>query len=365
MTGAGVWQVACVTLGRHEESEIQGQQRCEAIWTDGKEVIRVLSVPVRARATERETSTLFLRACAAALTGTVQMFAVLACLILIVCVQDGHAQEVLQSSGSHVPQPSAAPAEEGQRFTAAPNPVSSSEPGANGPIPVTTKSAGVQTSPLIVMGFMGGRIRADNTVHREATFATQLQRDYPGEIHAEVFANRDGRRAYQEVLRLLDTNHDGVLSSTEKRRARVVIYGHSWGASETVSLARRLGHDGIPVLLTVQVDSVAKKGEQDEYIPANVIQAANFYQLTGLLHGRRTIRAVDPAKTQIVGNFQLEYRDHHVQCRQFPWYARAFMRPHIEIENDPRVWNRIETMIQAKLSYTNITDATALASRAQ
>lgn len=333
--------------------------------TDCKEVMRVLSTRVRALATERETSTFFLRACTAALTVIVQMFAVLACMTLSPCLQGGHAQEVLQSSGSHVPQPSAAPAEGGQRFTAAPNPVSSSKPGANSPIPVTTNSDDVQVSPLIVIGFMGGRIKANNTVHREATFAAQLQRDYPGEIHAEVFANRDGQHAYQEVLRLLEANHDGVLSATQKRRARIVIYGHSWGASEAVSLARRLGRDGIPVLLTVQVDSVAKKGEQDEYIPANVIQAANFYQLTGLLHGRRTIRAVDPAKTQIVGNFQLEYRDHHVQCRQYPWYARAFMRPHIEIENDPRVWNQIKTMIQAKLPDTHITDATALASRAQ
>lgn len=279
----------------------------------------MLSTRVRALTTARGTSSLCLRLCAAALIVTAQMFAVVGCVILSFCVQNGYAQEALQSS----------------------------------------------RSPLIVIGFMGGRIRADNTVHREASFAAQLQRDYPGEVRAEVFANRDGRRAYQEVLRLLDANHDGVLSSTEKRRARIVIYGHSWGASETVSLARRLGRDGIPVLLTAQVDSVAKKGEQDEYIPANVIQAANFYQVTGLLHGRRTIHAVDPAKTKIVGSFQLEYRDHHVQCRQFPWYARAFMRPHIEIENDPRVWNRIETMIQAELPNANITDTMALASRAQ
>jgi hypothetical protein len=332
-----------------------------------KEVMKALSARITALATDKGTSSLSLCLRCSALTLTVQMFAVLACVILSSWVQDGHAQEALQSSGSQVPHSSAiaAPFEEAQQFTAAPNSVSSSEPSVGSPIPAAAKNTGRQASPLIVIGFMGGRIRADNTVHREATFAAQLQRDYPGEIHAEVFANRDGRNAYQEVLRLLDANHDGVLSPMEKRHARIVIYGHSWGASETVSLARRLGRDGIPVLLTVQVDSVAKKGEQDEYIPANVIQAANFYQLTGLLHGRRTIRAVDPAKTKIVGNFQLEYRDHHVQCRQYPWYARAFMRPHIEIENDPRVWTRIETMIQAKLPDTKITNATALASRAQ
>ena len=45
---------------------------------------------------------------------------------------------------------------------------------------------------------------------------------------------------------------------------------------ETVTLARALGKEGIPVLLTVQVDSVAKSGEDDGLIPANVAQADQF-----------------------------------------------------------------------------------------
>jgi hypothetical protein len=45
----------------------------------------------------------------------------------------------------------------------------------------------------------------------------------------------------------------------------------------------------VPVLLTIQVDSVSKPGKQARFIPANVAQAINFYQLNGLLHGRRQI----------------------------------------------------------------------------
>ena len=55
---------------------------------------------------------------------------------------------------------------------------------------------------------------------------------------------------------------------------RIVIFGMSWGASEAVTLARQLEADDIPVLLTVQVDSIAKIGEDDELIPANVSEAA-------------------------------------------------------------------------------------------
>jgi hypothetical protein len=151
------------------------------------------------------------------------------------------------------------------------------------------------------------------------------------------------------VLRLLDKDKDGCLNATEKSAARIVIYGHSWGASETITLAQRLNKLDIPVLLTIQVDSVQKLNEDDGRIPPNVRQAINFYQSDGLLRGRRRIQAVDPKQTTILGNFESAYKENPVSCAGYPWYARAFMKPHIEIENDPAVWNRIEALIQSKL----------------
>jgi surfactin synthase thioesterase subunit len=44
----------------------------------------------------------------------------------------------------------------------------------------------------------------------------------------------------------LDTHHDGILTPEEKRNARIIIYGHSWGGSEAITLARELEKDGIP-----------------------------------------------------------------------------------------------------------------------
>ena len=72
-------------------------------------------------------------------------------------------------------------------------------------------------------------------------------------------------------------------------RARVVLYGHSWGATEVVAIA------------------------------------------------------------QILGNLQFEYKKGQVNCDGFPWYARLFMKPHIEIESDPRVWDRVESLIRSEL----------------
>jgi len=201
----------------------------------------------------------------------------------------------------------------------------------------------------IIIGFVGGFVKQTNSVHSEVQLATRLQTDYGSGIRVRMFENRHGRQALQEILRLLDSNHDGVLSAQEKLDARISIYGHSWGASETVTLARVLGGEGIPVSLIVLVDSVRKPGENNRTIPANVAEAVNFYQTSGLLHGSAEIRAADASRTEILGNFQVDYRTNKIDCEGYRWYARMFMKPHIEIESDPSVWGRVESLIRSKL----------------
>jgi len=208
----------------------------------------------------------------------------------------------------------------------------------------------VALNQLIVIGFLGGHVSANNLVHQEAALIQKLQHGHPLSIHAAAFANRDGDAALQTILRLLDEDHDGHLSEKEKQAARIIIFGHSWGASETVTLADRLNKLGIPVLLTIQVDSVQKQRQNDALIPPNVHEAINFYQSEGLLRGRVAIEAKDPSQTTVLGNYQLSYRANPVPLDGFPWYARTFMKQHIEIENDPAVWNRIEALILTKLS---------------
>ncbi len=111
---------------------------------------------------------------------------------------------------------------------------------------------------VIVIGFVGGFVRQNNTAHEEVQLATHLRKDYPSGMDAEIFENHSGQQAHQEILRLLDTDGSGTLSADERLKARIVLYGHSWGASEAVTMARALEKDGIPVLLTIQVDSVSK-----------------------------------------------------------------------------------------------------------
>jgi len=130
----------------------------------------------------------------------------------------------------------------------------------------------------MVIGFVGGFVRHDNMVHSGVQLAQHLRRDYPSDICVEVFENRRRERAHQEILRLLDTNRDGRLSVEEKHSARIILYGMSWGGAETVMLAQELEKDGIPVLLTVQVDSISKIRQNDAVIPSNVAEAINFQE---------------------------------------------------------------------------------------
>jgi len=217
------------------------------------------------------------------------------------------------------------------------------------PPPVAPRAESLAVSPVIVIGFVGGFVKHDNVVHSEVQLAAHLRQDYSLGVQVQVFENHRREKAHEQVLRLLDTDGDGTLSAEEKQQARVIIYGHSWGGSETVTLARELEKDGIPVLLTIQVDSISKAHQNDTVIPTNVAEAANFYQPNGMLRGRPEIRAADAARTQIIGNFRFDYKVLPVSCPLYPWFDRLFMKSHVEIECDPRVWNQVESLIRSKL----------------
>jgi pimeloyl-ACP methyl ester carboxylesterase len=161
-------------------------------------------------------------------------------------------------------------------------------------------------------------------------------------------------------VRLLDSDGDGTLTATEKEQARIIIYGHSWGAAETAAFARQLGQKGIPVLLTIQVDIIAKPGRTGSTIPSNVANAVNFYQPRGLLHGRSEILASDPARTKIIGNFRMTYEGRSINCDNYPWFARTFNKPHHEIENDPRVWDQAASLIDSEVSSAGSTTQASL-----
>ena len=206
-----------------------------------------------------------------------------------------------------------------------------------------------ETGSAIVVGFVGGFVRHINPRHGAVQFAERLRSSAPKDAYVQVFENRHRKAAYRTILSLLDRNHDGVLSGDEKARARIILFGQSWGAATVVLLARDLNRAGIPVVLTVQVDSVAKLWQNDAVIPENVAAAANFYQPHGLVHGRREITAADPSKTEILGNFRFDYRKNPVNCPAPSWYDRIFTPSHAQSECDPQIWSQVEVMVRQRM----------------
>jgi hypothetical protein len=201
------------------------------------------------------------------------------------------------------------------------------------------------SAPVIVVGFVGGFVRHDDLRHSEVQLARKLQASHRERLRVAMFQNWHRKAAHQTILQWLNTGQDGRLTDDEKRGAHIILFGHSWGGAAVISLARELQQERIPVLLTIQVDSIAKPGHDDRVVPANVAYAVNFYQTRGLLHGRPRITAADPAQTKILGDFLRDYNKPPAECSQYPWLTRHIFPGHTAIECDPQVWSQIEDLI--------------------
>jgi len=198
-------------------------------------------------------------------------------------------------------------------------------------------------SKTIVVGLLGGFVKHDDVHHPEVLFARYLRRHYGTAIRAEVFENRQWKKAVDYIVEQLRVDNN----APDRQQAKIVLYGHSWGAAQIVVVARELQRQAIPVALTIQIDSVKKLGQNDRTIPANVGEAVNFYQRRGLTPGESTIVAADSERTVILGNFPMVYSAHQINCDNYRWLSRWLNKPHHQIENDPEVWDRIAFLIDS------------------
>ena len=206
--------------------------------------------------------------------------------------------------------------------------------------------ARTKSPSYIFVGFVGGFVRHTNHRHGPVFLAERIRNSAPKGAYVQVFENRHRKAAYHSILKLIDQDHDGELSAAEKSSARIILFGQSWGGSAVVLLARELDRQDIPVMLTVQVDSVAKPWQEDGVIPDNVLSAVNFYQPHGILHGRHEIRAADDSKTQILGNYRFDYHENPVSCQGMSWFDRKITPDHMQSECDPHLWTQVEHIVR-------------------
>ena len=145
---------------------------------------------------------------------------------------------------------------------------------------------------------MGGRDSWRDEDVGVGRLAAKLRKSELNGVHVETVENLKRSLALKFVKSSLDHDGNGELDDSERSSARIILYGQSFGGAAVVKFARQLNEMAVPVLLTVQIDSV---GRGDDVIPANVRTAANFYQNNGwLIHGAKNIRAADPNRTTIL-----------------------------------------------------------------
>lgn len=201
---------------------------------------------------------------------------------------------------------------------------------------------------VLVIGFMGGRDPWDAKHVGVGRTAIALRNRKLENVHIVTVENVHRRLAYKLVKEAFDRDQDGRLSPEEARSARIILYGQSWGGAAVVKFARQLDEIGVPILLSVQVDSV---GIGDGEIPSNVRRAANFYQNNGrIIRGESKIRAEDPARTTILFNQRHDYSHKQINMPKLPWWKTVIRNDHVKMDNDPEVWNQVERLIADEIA---------------
>jgi hypothetical protein len=196
---------------------------------------------------------------------------------------------------------------------------------------------------ILIIGIMGGREPWNNDDRNVRKLALKLRSMNEPEVHIETIENRKRALAIELITNAFDRNRDGKLDERERAGIRLIIYGQSFGGAAVVKLARQLKKIDVPVALTIQVDSI---GRGDRLIPSNVGRAANLFQRNGwFIRGEPEIRADDPARTTIIGNFRYDYRHKQIDVSRVPFMKKAFRVAHTRMEYDPEVWFKVEKLI--------------------
>ena len=178
------------------------------------------------------------------------------------------------------------------------------QPQRKGPAPERSGSC-----KILVAGIVGGLDTPNNRFSGVVKIRKQLQALNNPEICAKTFSAYHWTSAYHWIAEYFPSRREERWSNEEIQSVpKIILYGHSLGGWACLSLARLLDTKGIPVELTVQIDSV---GFTDSVVPPNVKAAANFYHRATLpFLTRRNIRAENENSTQVLGNSRIPHVGH-------------------------------------------------------
>ncbi len=150
----------------------------------------------------------------------------------------------------------------------------------------------------LILGFIGGREDWNNEREGVRRLALKLESLNLPHCYVETVENKRRSLALHLIQEAFDRNGNKVLDSGETQSVRLIVYGQSFGGAAVVKFARELQKWNVPLLLTVQIDSV---GRNDAAIPSNVKYAANLFQRNGtFIQGEPKIYAEDRSAELVV-----------------------------------------------------------------
>jgi hypothetical protein len=207
----------------------------------------------------------------------------------------------------------------------------------------------IEENQTLILGFLGGRESWDDSSRGVRQLALKIDAMNLPDVHVETLENRKRDLAMELIQNSFDINQDGFLDERERSNVRLIMFGHSLGGAAVVKLSHNLKEVGIPVLLTVQIDSVGFTYD-DHVIPSNVRSAANLYQRDGwVLVGEDEIIPEDSEKTKIIANLRYDFKDKVVDMSGVPWERRFLSVPHSKMDADPEVWSTVEQLILSEI----------------
>ena len=201
----------------------------------------------------------------------------------------------------------------------------------------------------LILGFLGGLERWDDQSRGVRKLAMKIDALKLSNVHIETLENRKRDLAIRFIRNTFDQDQNGFLDDRERNSARLILYGHSLGGAAVVETSRELKRMGVPILLTVQIDSVDLVYD-DHLIPSNVKRAANLFQNVGwILRGEDKIEPENPDKTKIIANIRFDYRNKNIDISSLSWERKLFSLPHTKMDADLEVWATVEQMILSEI----------------
>ncbi len=207
----------------------------------------------------------------------------------------------------------------------------------------------IQGDQTLILGFLGGFERWNDESRGVRKLAIKLDAMNLPNVHVETLENSKRDLAIKFIQHAFDHNQNGFLDDWERDSARIILYGHSLGGAAVVKLSEELKKMDVPVLLTVQIDSVGFAYD-DHIIPSNVKRAANLFQDDGwILQGEDRIEPENPNKTKVVANIRFGYRNKNVDMSSVTWKRRLFWNAHNKMDADPEVWATVGQLILSEI----------------